>query len=243
MDLALVTDFSDEWDFWCDRVATPESAHLLPAGMPVVRRVSTDGPGKTAQIRFLHEQGWDTPRYGTVRDLYRLFWVDRALFAPEERERGPVDATHRVVLITDPSAHAGGGKYLATWEEALNTPDALAMEYLAGMEEHGISTRLLIAGRRAFALRYQSATDWRSNVGDVHVEALGEVDLMGFINRRAHRARYSPLCAIDFVWHHRRWYAVDYNVAPGVRGTGLFAGAVTREAFAEAIRAYLMEDR
>lgn len=218
----VVSDFTDYYDPLLDtgylRRNPEESSCTL-------FRLTTDGPERPEMLDKLEEYGLDVPRRGTARALY-----ERVLGC--ERHGSAVAAYLHMVVHTDVAAHRGEGKEVLSYREALaRCPDAYAVEYVQpNPEMRGISYRALQVGDRGFWIRYESASDWRSNVGEVacavergHELELGEATGM---------AARLPLFAIDFVpsppvtlpngdSEKPRMYAIDLNVAPGVAGTGV----------------------
>jgi hypothetical protein len=247
MQCALVTDFAEPYDHWFDLVVTPAHAAAIPAGVTTLRRVSTDGPDKVGQLNFLYDSGWTVPRFGPVSLLAASLrermrgWGGVALgvgvHTMDDPSSNHLAEVISVVVHDDVTAHGGDGKRLCTLAEAMQTPDAFAVEYLASQTPgRSWSRRILLAGRRALVFDYTSPTDWRSNVGDVQVRYAGSID----ISTWSDRARYPALCAIDFVWRYG-WTAIDYNVAPGVRHSGL-ASVIAYRDFVRGIVDYLEEE-
>lgn len=158
------------------------------------KRFTWDGLSRPAMLTYLAWSGFNPPRHGFVRDL-----------APE---------TTMLVVYTDEKAHRGEGKLLLTTNEAMEQyPNAYASEYIQSPPE---SVRLLQVGMMRWMLRYKSDDAWRSNVGnEVSIEIVGE------------HVGYSkdvsiPLFAIDFVFDKNgNRYAVDFNIAPGLKWTGI----------------------
>ena len=112
-------------------------------------------------------------------------------------------------------------------------PDCLAAEVIAANGDGlGESLRYLRIGRRRFWLHYTSANDWRSNVGAVTIEVLCEEKPM----TGAHDDGVGlALFAIDFIRAGGigPLYAVDFNTAPGLAGTGIERRLTAREAYTE----------
>jgi hypothetical protein len=118
------------------------------------------------------------------------------------------------IIYTDLDAHRAEGKIKISAKEALEEyKDYYCSRYMNF--EYGISYRELIIGDIYCLLKFYSH-DWRSNYGDVDVKIirvkrdwqnLHSIDL--------------PLYAIDYIKKHDRYYAVDFNIAPQIKGTGL----------------------
>lgn len=91
----------------------------------------------------------------------------------------------------------------------------LVVEYIPATPSGlGASWRYLQIGDKIFWLEYFSRDDWRSNCGDVEVHTLAQME-DGY-----HKHIKHPLFAVDFVWGDTL-YAIDFNIAPGVAGTGV----------------------
>lgn len=192
VDIHLKSDFRDYYD------------HCYTArdtGFDVThRRLSRDGISRRVNLDTLVAMGCRVPPYGRVITL---------------TPRIPTVASKALVVYTDQYAHAGEGKVLVTPQQALaRHPYRLAMVYLPPDEGVGTSYRLLVIGRRGFWLRYRAAEDWRSNCGD------GDIKLVEEVNPPTNAVSL-PLYAVDFVRYRNRLYALDFNSAPGLSGTGI----------------------
>lgn len=200
----LRSDFVDYYDHWFGG----SWAEL------VLERLSRGGPDRATALRMLESAGLRVPMYGKVRDLAR------ALVAG-----GGKDA--QVVVHMDPMGHRGEGKVLLlVVEAAIQHPDCLGTVYIRPPGQFAVSRRLLFLGDRHFWLGYRSESgDWRSNWGDVVVRVLGCSPVPPM--RRPGRS----VLAIDFVPdEYGELWAVDLNVAPRVRGTGVEEVLPAREA-------------
>lgn len=82
-------------------------------------------------------------------------------------------------------------------------------------ENKGCSIRRLQVGPHVFWVEYKSSESWMSNFGEGTNEVIGVEKNAGF-----HPVIRKPLFAIDFVLG-REMYAVDFNTAPGIRGSGV----------------------
>jgi hypothetical protein len=82
----------------------------------------------------------------------------------------------------------------------------------------GRSLRYLKIGSRAWELEYVSKDDWRSNVGDVDIKILREVPAA-----TSFKGMNFPIFAIDYAidGHDNLKYGIDFNIAPGLKYTGL----------------------
>ncbi len=207
--LKLDTDFRDYYDHW---FASTLQQHSI-----TYRRKTQSGMSRPEMLRYLRDLGVTTPAFGTVREL-----ADRMLsFAkPYSDVIEVVKDAGEVVIYTDINTHAGEGKVKIPFSEALKKhPDCFATEYIPNsVSGRGNSIRYLRIGQRQFWLGYQSADDWRSNCGSVFIKLLGEehsitpIALIG--------PAPVPIFAVDFVFAEQM-YAVDYNIAPMIRGTGI----------------------
>ncbi len=160
----------------------------------VLRRVTTDGPNRAEMFRLMAAAGYDVPPHGLAEGL-------------------PSD-DRQVVVYIDERAHRGDGKIVCTARYARGLhPECLSAEYIP--EPRGVSWRYLQVGLKRFWLEYRNPGGWRSNVGD-------DVDVSVFCQETdgLHPFFRLPLFAIDFVPGQKLW-AVDLNVAPGVRGSGV----------------------
>lgn len=201
MNIRLLSDFTDYYDHWFDSSAKQ-----------TFRRYSTDGLDRFGQLDLMERNGLRVPPWGSVR---RLVNDPGRYGAPEAKLPKLSKNAKSLVVYTDPKAHCGEGKVLLSIDEAMaRHPDCLATEYIADCP--GLSWRYLQIGIHGFWLECRSDTDWRSNYGDGSWQVIGRQEGWGpppFVVKR-------PLYAIDFVIGDRL-YAVDYNVSPGVRGTGV----------------------
>ncbi len=207
MQLMLRSDFRDYYDHQFDLIGRP-----FP-------RFSRGGMNRRQMFAFLQRVGVNVPPHGTVHDLYTHM---------EEREREYVQSTMDLVVYLDDTAHRGEGKIRLGLKEALDAhPDHFASMYIHPPQDLAQSTRYLAVGDRAFWLQYESLDDWRSNCGDVRITVLGE--------EKTGRYRIPfALYAIDFVpiGQLNERLAVDFNVAPGIWGTGVEDLLSSREAVA-----------
>ena len=176
---------------------------------------------------FLKRVGLEVPIHGIVQEMYARM---------EEYERETVESTMDLVVYLDEMAHRGEGKIRLGFKEAQDAyPNRFASMYIHPPQDLAQSTRYLAVGDRAFWLWYESVDDWRSNCGDVRIAVLGEEKA----------GRYPipfALYAIDFVpiGKQNARLAVDFNVAPGIRGTGVEERLSAQEAV-EAIKRALTE--
>lgn len=222
MKVALQSSFLDYYDHAFDPVE---------AGTALFSRVSTGGPAKLAQFKILTALGWRTPRVGLVYDLAMGL--------------GQQTPAQGIVVYTDERAHQGNGKILLPAQEALNNfATHSGAEYIGHFDSagarHPLSHRYLYLGDYVYRFTYESTTpeEWRSNCGTVVIVFEGLVGAMSGGKTDAHGFRPvrwdgAPLYAVDVVRAEGLAYAVDLNVAPQLRGTGiegdLDAAAIYRE--------------
>ena len=198
--MRLRSDYQDYFDHCFDGSWTDSEIFYRFAKTQKLRRTDHDE---------LADVGFRVPPRGQVSALY---------MAGE-----PQHAPKQLVVYVNESMHRGEGKILADAAFAFEAyPDHYATVYLP--QRYPVSYRLLLVGKLAFWLRYQSRDDiWRSNVGEVAVTEPPRgppgttddtIDLVTAALRLGH-----PLVAIDFVeWHELLW-AIDLNTAPQIKGT------------------------
>ncbi|MHB1702197.1 MAG: hypothetical protein ACYCSN_19090 [Acidobacteriaceae bacterium] len=207
MQLMLRSDFVDYYDHQFDLTGRP-----FP-------RFSRGGMNRRQMFAFLKRVGLEVPIHGIVRELYERM---------EAYDQEYPESTMDLVVYLDETAHCGEGKIRLGIKEALAAhPDRFASMYFHPPMDRAQSTRYLAVGDRAFWLQYESLDDWRSNCGNVRIKVLGEEKT----------GRYPipfALYAIDFVpiGQLNERLAVDFNVAPGIRGTGVEDLLSSREAVA-----------
>ncbi len=203
--MKLLTDFRDYYDHAFDG-----------NGDEFVRMAEGTGPDKREQFRILADAGFATPPVGTFSDLIEL-------------EEWPEGRIKFVVAYTDPAKHVGEGKEV--W--GMNRWQSNPHMGMPGGQRHydkfqtfcsafvgplsgGVSWRRLQVGPHVFWIEYRSDTDWRSNCGE------GDVWLLeSNLNEGYHPRIRLPLFAIDFVHGEKDMYAVDFNIAPGIKGSGV----------------------
>lgn len=166
-------------------------------GDVVFRRVTTDGMSRREMLCFLEKAGFNPPRHGFFESMVEC---------------------DKIVLYTDERSHRGDGKKIVSVKEILKEgkfgdyEEYYCSEYIEGPP---VSTRLLQIGWMGWMLEYKSDDEWRSNCGNVEIKILGP-------NHGLKRWMDYPLWAVDFVKDKDgKLHAVDFNIAPGVGGTGL----------------------
>lgn len=211
----LVSDFRDYYDHWFDGC----DAEI------VFERRSTGGMSRPQMLAYMQSLGLRVPFFGRVRDVY------------EHMLRGfeaipHFDTILKLVVHFDEKAHRGEGKVMLSLRDALEKyPDHFAVEYVPALPSGlGLTWRYLQVGDKVFWLEYFSRDDWRSNCGKVDIKVLTR-ERDGYHSQ----IRY-PLFAVDFVpAPDLGLFAVDFNIAPQVRGTGIEELLPAREV-AEAVK-------
>jgi hypothetical protein len=109
----------------------------------------------------------------------------------------------------------------------LSHPYALASKFIqfnvpdAKPEIKGLSWRYLQIGTESFWLEYTSTEDWRSNCGEGDINMFFRDKTELFPDKSYKKMPKYPLFAIDFVPDGDVIYAIDFNIAPGISGTGV----------------------
>jgi hypothetical protein len=209
MKLRLVSDFRDYYDHWFDLDGQP------------FERIAVGGMSRPEMLAYLDTLDLTAPRHGTVREL--------------ATEGFPL------VVYTDERAHRGEGKQvMLPWDAEREYPDTFAARYYGGLTicpitaywptaEHNhheqkcrsSTLRYLTVGRRTWVLGYWSDTDWRSNCGEGGVCVLDEMSPLSIKWRGIREKVGLPLWAFDAILTESQEIAVDFNIAPGLRGTGM----------------------
>ena len=203
--IAILSDFIDFYDHT-----------FYPRGMAdaIWDRRSRNNMSKAEQFLLLEDLGLKVPEHGTVGEVYSKL-KDKFSYAE----------AIRVVVYLDEFAHRGEGKILAILGDALRKyPHFYCSRFVQSEPsfpgiEYATSYRHLQIGRRSFWLRYSGFGSWMSNhAKEVEVEFLFERhEGHGLLSSRAPY----PVFAIDMVQSGPWLYAVDFNTAPGLGGTGI----------------------
>lgn len=204
-------NYSDYYDHWFDAV------HSSPPGTPVWIRNSRVFPLRRESFETLERFGIPTPAWGTVKDL-------------------KLSKLGKVVVYTDETYHQGMGKELISVFEAWEKyPDLLASEYVdnpfyrfdpLSMDKAyiSVSRRYLMVGNSAWVMEYRSENDWRSNVGEVDIEFIGELKDEDLRDKMLSMMKHykSPIFALDVVPQSKDvWLCTDLNLAPGMHNCGI----------------------
>lgn len=216
MKIKLVSDFRDYYDHWFDLEGEPWE------------RLSTGGMDRPAMLSYLESHGIPTVGHDWVR-----IW--KSLCGPQRIGLGNKSYTFPgcddmlVVVYTALRSHRGEDKLLMPLSEAVERfPAAYASQY-QDTAVRGYSERLLVVGGQGYRYSYQSDSDWRSNCGN---EVTISKPVRWPLNHEEKAiAKEWPLFAIDYVRRERSkgmeptcmpWYvACDFNIAPGLKGTGM----------------------
>jgi hypothetical protein len=207
--MKLVSTFHDYYDPFFDG-----------RGRVFERTGGNVGPPKREQFSLLTAAGYMVPPHGTVGEILGGWWD------------GEQKWVKHVVAYTNEQAHCGEGKVVFGEGQLKSNPDmgapggdrfwrerALYCSAFVGdyyqRFGRGCSVRRLQVGPHVFWVEYRSTESWMSNVGDGSCEVVGVEKGVGF-----HPAIPLPLFAIDFVLG-KEMYAVDFNSAPGIRGSGV----------------------
>jgi hypothetical protein len=191
MNLKLVSDFSELYDSFFDSTGFEH------------RRVTTDGPNRIQMFRMFTSIGMDTPLYGYLSQF-----------------KDYPDKEHEVVIYDDLKSHFGQDKRISTINNVLTVANirkswTVFCSLFINTETDTYkskSTRVLVIGKRAFSYEYISYNDWRSNCGEGDIINAKEIPAPNWRNNIPY-----PMFAIDFVEDK----AVDFNIAPGITGTGV----------------------
>jgi hypothetical protein len=191
------------------------------------------GPPKRDQFRLLEEAGFQTPPHGLVGDVMNRSWPEEYQDSVGGPSWAPINL---VVVYDDETAHCAEGKRLLRKCQITSNPhmgmpggdrywrekQLYCSAYVHPKGYRGVpvekaeSLRLLQVGPHTFYLLYTSEASWMSNDGE------GDVDLVDYrLNAGFHPVVKKPLWAVDFAPGRAGLYAVDFNVAPGMRGTGV----------------------
>lgn len=216
--IRLISDFVDYYDHWFD---------IYDASI-VFERMSRGGMSRPDMLSFLKSLGLKVPFFGRVKNVYEymLCKYDHIPYA---------DSIAFVVVHLDERAHCGEGKINVPLNEAIEKyPDRFGVEYIPAQPSGlGLSWRYLQVGDKIFWLQFASKNDWRSNCGEVDIKILSQ-EKDGY-----HKRIKYPLFAVDFI-PADNLYAVDFNISPQIRGTGVEELLPAREA-AEAIKRAIVE--
>jgi hypothetical protein len=196
---------TDFWDYY---------DHEFDLEGETFKRKSQSGMNRIEMFKFLEYNWiWTVPN-GYTKDLIT---------------EDDIKSNKEFVIYTDINAHRAEGKMKVSAQEAV---EKYSDNYCSAYDGNnfGISYRRLQIGNIVCWLKYQSK-NWRSNYGDVNIEVThvlrNNTDVLNF--------KY-PLSAIDYIQSYLGvLYAVDFNIAPQIKGTGL-EDIITAKEVAEQIK-------
>lgn len=170
--------------------------HWFDLNGNVFERFSRSGMNRREMFAFLKEKGERTPRVGTLKQLL-------------------AEGVKKVVVYLDEMAHRAEGKILLLASDAAQEyPDHLCSEFIENPDQIVCTTRRLQVGDQIFWLQYTSDDAWRSNFGTVEIKIIKHETSL-------HPSIHHPLFAIDYVHGEAGRYAIDFNIAPQIKGTGI----------------------
>lgn len=186
------------------------------------------GSNRKKDFKFLQQLGFYVPAHGTLKSMHAY------------------QSNTAIVLYDDEMKHCGEGKRLfANTCEALKEPnneDKFSSLLITNKSGKAESYRWLNIGHQSWTLKYSSDDVWRSNCGNVVVSLADEN--IRYNNLEIIRSRtlwYLPMFAIDFVVDSKnKFWAIDFNTVPGIRGTPLELSFKPSE-IVELIREYIKE--
>lgn len=231
--MKLFSDYLDFYDSWFDYGPAKEGEEFFV-------RLSTCGLNRRDQFVLMENAGFDVVKHGMFNDIYESWWEEQKQWC------------RTVVVYDDEMAHCGQGKQLISDKETRWNGNVsklgenyqflldLSTKYCSAFvgSPHQLpscSLRLLQIGPHRFWLEYRGFEDWRSNYGDGDCKVVGVELNYGFNDVIQY-----PLWAIDFAIGTTMW-AIDFNNAPGIRGTGIeniFSGKQTYQAIVEGYKYY-----
>lgn len=122
-----------------------------------------------------------------------------------------------------------GESVMMTLNDAYNKwPTNLAAMHVGQRGSVSVSTRYIQIGDRVFWIDYASTDDWRSTKGN------SQSVLTRTVVNRYHPTIKLPMFAIDYV-KSDKIYAINFDAAPGIRGTGIDE-MISRKEVAELIK-------
>lgn len=219
--MKLISDFYDWYDWECS------------GNGPVLNRIAGQRSlSKKQQFEIIENLGYKTPPHGILKDIKEF-----GAWNKDERKWNDW-----AVVYIDEYAHCTEGKVLVGLKNGVyNNPhygnlnvsptmgcdsnaEILAKKYyesyaslhigkqFASKERPSVSIRRLQMGDYVFWIEYHGYESWMSNYGD------GDCFVIGY--EREEPKLKLPLYAIDFVIG-KEMYGVDFNTAPGTKGTGI----------------------
>ena len=203
LSVKLNSDFEDCYDKFFDT-----------DGDTLFSRRSTAGPGAVEMYNLLNMVGLKTPKFGMVAELYKDL-ASKIAGGKEAIKKTEYDKVVKLVVFTDLRPTADN-KILVSLEEARDKyPGHFAAQYIPTGLHTSRTERLLVVGDKHLWMEYVSDTDWRSTRGSV---TINELDSRWESMLQIHEVSM-PLYAVDFVVAGREKLAINFDVAPAIRGT------------------------
>lgn len=200
--MRIISPWRDYYDVWADG-----------RGRILQRTGGNSGPLKREQFQILENAGWLTPLNGYYPDIIDEWWAE------ESQE------IKNTVVYIDELAHCTEGKILVQVDKEVSPDEWLktfaihynhyASAFVGDPNIPGESWRRLQIGPHVFWIEYRSNSSWMSNDGEGTCDVIGVEWNIGY-----HHSIRLPLFAVDFVLG-REMYALDFNTAPGIRGSGV----------------------
>lgn len=209
--MKLSSDFRDYYDHafdisWRESPTFERFAHIPIAGVP-----------RYKMFYIFDEVGIPTPIHGLVQDVVAMLRSKLVGLSHEEQETILSHGFGEVIVYTNEYGHAGKGKVAVGYpENVLFCPNYYCSQRLYCNPPKTL--RYLQIGRRKWWLQYTGKIDqWMSNY-EPDIKILCEE-----ASRKYNKVFKYPLFAIDFVlWGFPPDVrAVDFNAAPGMKGTGM----------------------
>lgn len=194
MKIKLESDFLDYYDHWFDG----SDSNIT------FERMSTGGMSRREMFQFFADNGIKTPEFGQVTDIWNT--IDKSLC--------------NIVVYVNERAHRSECKILMKFGQSMqHARDCFASRHIPSREnERAVSERFLAIGDLFFWLKYSSDDFWRSNYGNVEIEIVPKTEY----EKYPYIGFGLPLYAIDFVRSvDNILYAIDFNIAPQIKGTGI----------------------
>lgn len=218
--LSLISDFTDFYD-----------KCFSTNGDYIFERTTYNGRDRIQDLNFLGTH-FNTPLHGTVREVFNKFHDSLPFYKNNVSYPGQF---YKVVVYLDKTAHNGTYKVLLNLNDALkNYSEYYCSVYIPPYNpNYNISYRWLVIGDSEFYLEYRSERDlynqndseWRSNfypsITLLQPTLKYNKDIYGNRTRECNDFKKYPLFAVDFVTSADRFYAIDFNTAPGINETGL----------------------
>lgn len=198
MKIILKSDFKDYYDIYFDI--------LIDSHKEIYKtyyRISNGGMHRIEMLQYLKTIG-KVVEFGVVEDFD---YENRVVVYTDEK------VINGCIRYSGRPSHCGENKELLTVKEAIERGYSNNICSLYSSDAEGESIRKLIIGNREFYIRYKS-NDWRSNINTKEIEVISDSKLI-------YENRVMPIYAIDYVKDKGVLKAVDFNSAPGIRGSGV----------------------